>query len=189
MMIHLIRHGKTEANEKRLYCGVTDIPLSPAGITELLELKELNIFPEHADAFFTSNLSRTVQTLELLYDSALYTAICQLAEFNFGNFEMKSYDQLKHRDDYQAWIMDETGLAHCPNGENKQQFTERVVRGYHLLARVAKRENNIVAVTHGGVITCIMGHLFPGIRNFYEWQPAPGRGYSLNVATNTWREV
>ena len=28
MKIYLIRHGKTEANERRLYCGSTDIALS-----------------------------------------------------------------------------------------------------------------------------------------------------------------
>ena len=26
MTIYLIRHGKTEANEKHLYCGSTDLP-------------------------------------------------------------------------------------------------------------------------------------------------------------------
>ena len=28
MTIYLIRHGKTEANEKHLYCGSTDLSLS-----------------------------------------------------------------------------------------------------------------------------------------------------------------
>ena len=31
MRILLLRHGITEANEKHLYCGSTDLPLSPAG--------------------------------------------------------------------------------------------------------------------------------------------------------------
>ena len=35
MTIYLIRHGKTEANEKHLYCGSTDLPLSEAGKAEL----------------------------------------------------------------------------------------------------------------------------------------------------------
>ena len=29
MRILLLRHGITEANEKHLYCGSTDLPLSP----------------------------------------------------------------------------------------------------------------------------------------------------------------
>ena len=35
MTIYLIRHGKTETNEKHLYCGSTDLPLSGAGKEEL----------------------------------------------------------------------------------------------------------------------------------------------------------
>ena len=31
MRILLLRHGITEANEKHLYCGSTDLPLSRAG--------------------------------------------------------------------------------------------------------------------------------------------------------------
>ena len=34
----LIRHGRTEANEKWLYCGSTDLSLSDAGREELLVL-------------------------------------------------------------------------------------------------------------------------------------------------------
>ena len=35
MIIYLIRHGKTRANEKHLYCGSTDLSLSDAGKEEL----------------------------------------------------------------------------------------------------------------------------------------------------------
>ena len=38
MRIYLIRHGKTEANERRLYCGSTDLPLSRQGAAELAQL-------------------------------------------------------------------------------------------------------------------------------------------------------
>ena len=38
MTVYLIRHGKTEANEKRLYCGSTDLPLSEKGREELNRL-------------------------------------------------------------------------------------------------------------------------------------------------------
>ena len=35
MIIYLIRHGRTEANEKWLYCGSTDLSLSEKGREEL----------------------------------------------------------------------------------------------------------------------------------------------------------
>ena len=39
--IYLIRHGSTEANERHLYCGASDLPLSERGRRELEVLKPL----------------------------------------------------------------------------------------------------------------------------------------------------
>ena len=39
MTIYLIRHGKTKANERRLYCGSTDLPLSLVGREELSRIR------------------------------------------------------------------------------------------------------------------------------------------------------
>ena len=36
--IYLIRHGRTEANEKHFYCGSTDLPLTEAGRASLREM-------------------------------------------------------------------------------------------------------------------------------------------------------
>ena len=38
MTIYLIRHGRTEANDRHLYCGSTDLPLSREGAEELRTL-------------------------------------------------------------------------------------------------------------------------------------------------------
>ena len=185
MEIHLIRHGKTTANEQKLYCGATDLPLSDNGIAELMYLNEQGIYPNSADCYFTSGLLRTDQTLHLLYGSVQRETLPQLMEYNFGEFEMKSYETLKAQADYQAWIMDESGQVFCPNGDNKQHFTRRVIAGYKMLFTYAHEHGkSALAVVHGGVIVCIMEHLFPNTRNFYEWQPNPGRGYTLTYTTD-----
>jgi alpha-ribazole phosphatase len=177
--IHLIRHGKTIANEKNLYCGQTDLPLSESGTAELTALKEQGLYPKHADLYFTSGLLRTEQTLDLLHNDVHRDALPQLAEFHFGEFEMKSYEELKEQIDYQTWITDETGLVACPGGECKQKFTSRVLEGLKMITQSARKGKDLVVVCHGGTITCIMEHLYPNSRNFYEWQPNPGRGYTL----------
>ena len=64
--IHLIRHGRTQANEEGLYVGRTDLPLSPGGLNALLALREGGGYPT-AGRFFTSPLTRCRQTLEVLY--------------------------------------------------------------------------------------------------------------------------
>ena len=189
MEIHLIRHGKTMANEQKLYCGQTDLPLSEAGREELISLKNQGAYPPPAEMFFTSGLIRTEQTIDILYGNVGRTAVPEIAEYHFGLFEMKSYDELKDRGDYQAWIADETGGVPCPSGESKQQFRKRVIEGYaHILDKLLRTEYNSAFVScHGGTIACIMEHLIPGKHNFYEWQPQPGRGYTLSYLSGRFR--
>lgn len=179
MEIHLIRHGRTLANEKKLYCGQTDLPLSESGIEEIMVLKDLGIYPA-ADRFFTSGLLRTEQTIDIIYGDVHRNAIPYIAEYKFGSFEMKSYEELKDREDYQAWITDETGDYQCPRGESKKQFEKRVTEGFTRILNIINFENcSAVAACHGGVVACIMEYLYPNAQNFYEWQPEPGHGYTL----------
>lgn len=178
--IHLIRHGKTIANKKRLYCGRTDLPLSEAGATELIRLKNRGIYPA-AGLFFTSGLLRTGQTMDMIYGKVSRKAVPDMAEYAFGLFEMKSHEELGERPDYQAWITDSSGDVPCPNGESRNQFTGRVTAGYRRLAEeIAKAgARSAVVVCHGGVVACVMQSLFPNESSFYEWQPEPGRGYTI----------
>ena len=177
MEIHLIRHGQTLANEKRLYCGQTDLPLSESGAKEIAALKTQGIYP-NAELFFTSGLLRTDQTLDIIHSGAKREAVPDIAEFKFGAFEQKSYEQLKEGQDYQAWITDESGDFQCPGGESKNQFKKRVIEGFEYIADKS-RQHKAIVVCHGGTIAVIMEYLYPNAQNFYEWQPKPGRGYTL----------
>ena len=177
MEITLIRHGKTLANEQRLYCGATDLPLSESGAEEIALLKSQGIYPP-ADIFFTSGLLRCEQTLDIIYGEVQRQAIPGIAEFKFGVFEMKSYEELKEQDDYQAWITDETGGFQCPCGESKRQFEKRVIDGFNEILKQTGDCSAFVSC-HGGTIVTVMEYLFPNTQNFYEWQPKPGRGYTL----------
>jgi len=182
MEIHFIRHGKTLANEKKLYCGSTDLPLSEIGRSEINELKGQGIYPA-ADIFFTSGLLRTKQTFEIIYTGAENIIIPEIAEFNFGIFEMKSYDDLKENADYLAWINDTTGNVLCPGGDSRNLFERRVMDGFDKIINQTRTSSMVIC--HGGVIVTVMEKLFPGERNFYEWQPEPGRGYVLDARGKT----
>jgi len=186
MNIHLIRHGKTVANVQKLYCGATDLPLSETGSCEIADLRDQNIYPVLGDGclYFTSGMLRTDQTLGLIFGQAPRKALPKMAEISFGEFEMKSYELLKSQDDYQEWIMDKTGDVACPGGESKNIFLRRVLDEYAMLENYAKQGNDVLLVCHGGVIASIMEHLFPNTLHFYEWQPAPGRGYTVVYGDN-----
>lgn len=175
MTIVLLRHGKTEANEKKLYCGKTDIPLSSAGVRELIQLQSKIYYPElPAAKYYHSGLTRAVGTMAILYPNQIGEELSSLREYDFGDFEMHSYDELKESHDYQAWITGDDGF--CPNGEGKLEFRERILRGFDEL--IQKGQNAIV-ITHGGVIANIMGELFNSKKGFYEWQPDFGYGYEV----------
>ena len=187
MTVSFIRHGKTIANEKRLYCGHTDLDLSDAGKTELYKLKDIITYPT-GEVFATSGLKRAVSTLHVLYGEVESIKIPELMEYNFGDFEMKSHEELEYEQSYIDWIESEN--TRCPNGESRLEFYERVYTGLNKLKTISK---TVVCICHGGVIAVLMEALFPGKKGFYEWQPQFGRGYTVsfgvNIDNNTWRLV
>ncbi len=173
-MIYLIRHGKTQANEKHLYCGSTDLSLSKAGRTELLELH----YEIENASFVTSGVKRTEETLQLLFGDVPHGQNPAFREVDFGSFEMLGYEELKNDPDYVRWITGDNDANIPPNGESGKQMKERVLIAF------AQVEDNTVIITHGGVIAAIMEHLFRSEgKNRYQWQPQPGHGYQINGNT------
>lgn len=171
---YLIRHGCTEANEKRLYCGSTDLPLSKAGIESLKKIKYC--VPQDC-IFMTSGMRRTEQTLRYLFGEVPFKVDERFREVDFGVFEMKSYEQLKEREDYQKWISGDNEKNIPPGGESGFQMRRRVLEG---LKDLKKEPKDVVLITHGGVIAAMMSCLFEQEnKNRYQWQPRPGHGYVI----------
>lgn len=173
--LYLIRHGRTEANEKWLYCGSTDLCLSKSGEESLREIGY--DLPEDC-IYLTSGMKRTEQTLQILFGAVEHTIDKRFKEVDFGIFEMKSYESLKDDMQYQAWISGDNEKNIPPNGESGEQMKKRVLEG---LLELQKETKPIVLVAHGGVIVAIMEHLFPNEnKNRYLWQPRPGHGYLIS---------
>ncbi len=62
----------------------------------LKELVAEHIYPEaEGSDFYTTGLIRTEQTLTLIYGEKEHSVIEELREMNFGQFEMKSYQEPK----------------------------------------------------------------------------------------------
>ena len=171
MTIYLIRHGKTEANEKHLYCGSTDLPLSAAGRQELQNIR----YDIKNVRFLTSGMKRTDETLHILFGDMPYETDPRFREVDFGIFEMHSYDQLKATPEYQAWLAGDNEANIPPQGESGVQMRTRVMQAF------SEIKENTCIITHGGVIASIMEHLFPDEgKNRYQWQPKPGGGYAVS---------
>ena len=178
--LYLLRHSLNAANEANIYCGSTDLPLSPAGRALALSLRDSRPLPQ-ADVYFTSGMLRANETLYLLTGHAPDIVIPDLREMDFGAFEMHAYDELKRDPDYIRWIADETGDVSCPGGECAAAFRERALRGGEALLAVAA--DTAMCVCHGGAISTLMHAWFPAEpRHYYQWQPGPCRGYRIALA-------
>ncbi len=188
MRLLLIRHGLTEANERHLYCGSTDLPLSPGGRLALEERrKKGDVMPIDGLRVLTSGARRCEETLFALYGPVPHKREPGFREMDFGDFEMRSYEELRRDPSYIAWITGDNEKNTAPGGESGEIMRARVLEA---LERVIAEGRPTLIVTHGGVIAAVMDHLFPGEgRNRYQWQPAPGRGYDVDTDHLAYREI
>ena len=184
----LIRHGLTEGNVRRWYYGALDLPLCEAGKTALRAAAAAGLYPPAGAAkILTSGLLRTEQTLELLYGSVPHTRAAALREVDFGVFEGKSYDELKDRPEYEAWLAGDWFQNVPPGGESFAQAEARILGA---LSRMLAQPEEILAVVHGGTILTVMQALFPEEKkSAYDWQPKPGGGYQIDLAAHSYRRI
>ena len=174
MSIYLIRHGRTEANEKWLYCGSTDLSLSEAGREELsgIHYEVGNV------RFLTSGMKRANETLKILFGDVPFAEDPRFREVDFGIFEMRSYYEIQDTPEFQAWITGDNETNVPPGGESGAQMKQRVLEAFSDI-----REGTVL-ICHGGVIAALMEHLFPEEhKSRYDWQPKNGRGYCLKDGT------
>ena len=171
MKIYLIRHGNTEANEKHLYCGSTDLSLSEEGKAQLHHIR----YEIQNVRFVTSGMKRTDETLRILFGDVCYEVDPRFREIDFGIFEMYSYEELKAMPEYQAWLTGDNEANIPPEGESGLRMKARVLEAFEQI------QEDTCIITHGGVIAAIMEHLFPEEgKNRYQWQPEPGAGYCIS---------
>jgi alpha-ribazole phosphatase len=184
--IYLLRHGMTEANEKGQYIGSTDVPLCEEGEKNLLELAETFTYPV-AELFYSSPLQRCVKTLEMLYPQANIELVPKLAECNFGDYEGKTFDELKDLEGYKSWIAG-SGHESPPNGENGTEFQARCCAGFAEIVEILLRsgKQNAVVMAHGGTIMAILSTFGYPRKQFYDWMSNNGKGYEVVITPQMW---
>ena len=133
MKVLLLRHGKTKGNEEHRYIGRTEEGLSELGKKELLRKKEHwekkkdgirqtgETMLHKGDIVFVSPMGRCIETVEILFPSAIMYKEERLKEIDFGLFENKNYQELNGQKEYQAWI-DSGGRLDFPDGVPFAEF-------------------------------------------------------------------
>lgn len=164
--VHLIRHAPTESNVKRRYLGWTDEPIVDAASLAPMDRMVRDVIG--------SDLKRCQQTAKGYFPNAVFHGIRAFREMDFGDFECKSYEELKDISVYRDWI-DRPFDVQPPNGESFQVFQERVLEGFRSLQFIS----NQYFVLHGGVIRLLLMAYAPEEKEFWDWQVPHGMRFSL----------
>lgn len=181
MELVLIRHFQTPGNGKGQYIGSTDEPLDrgriPCPVPEYPSIDKLAISP----------MMRCKQTAELIYPGMEGTVYPLLRELDFGEYERRTYEELKQEPAYQRWI-DSGGLGAFPGGEDRAAFQKRCMQGMEEVASdaIGQKCKRVAAVVHGGTIMAVMSAYSPGKESFYHWQVKNGGGYLVEIQEEEW---
>jgi alpha-ribazole phosphatase len=140
-ILHLIRHAPTAGNKKKRYIGWTDEPVMPFKASGFPEITEV----------WGSDLQRCRQTADIIFPNAVYHADPNWRECHFGEWEKKTYEQLKQVEEYRQWIDDPFGCT-PPGGESLNALSRRVEQA----VRGLPGGNRFTILTHGGPIRYLM---------------------------------
>lgn len=174
----LIRHGATYSNTLKRYLGATDEPLLKNSILTLQQ----KTYPP-IDILYRSPMKRCKQTAEIIYQDMTSIILEDLKECNFGDFELKNYQELSTNQDYQKWMIT-MELKTFPNGENLEDYKNRILKVIYKILKDNKNQNTSIGfIVHGGTIMNIMKHLSPQKTNIYDWSVKNGCGYIVTLDT------
>ena len=183
-LIHLMRHGLTQANIDGKYVGVTDVPLSQKGLKQLDSFKSKYDY-KNPQLIFSSPLTRCRQTVERIFGNTDMIIVEGLKECNMGIFEGKTNEELKGNKLFEDWLK---SSATPPRGESNQDFAHRVCNAFNdtirEILKTGKTESLIC--THGGVIMTLLGTYAIPKRNLIEWMANNGRGFTIRVTPGIW---
>jgi len=142
-IVFLARHGGTAWSVSHQHTGTTDLPLTPAGELEAIQLGGRLRGMAFA-AIFTSPLQRAVRTCELAGFGSAARIDPDLREWNYGEYEGRTTAEI--RAERPGW---EIFLDGCPGGESPEQVGERADR---LVQRVRAIGGDVLLFSSGHLL-------------------------------------
>lgn len=165
MRIFLVRHGKDDGNYRG---GWSSMPLTEEGINQVKKLAEfLNTQKDYynIEKIISSDLERARQTTNIINEklnvNVEFTE--RLREMNNGKIAgmlNKDVEKIYPGLYYNTLRMDER----YPGGESPIEFHDRIIKDFKDIVKENKNHNNIMIVTHSGVINIIYRYI-----NNMEW--------------------
>lgn len=154
-MIYLVRHGK---DDETVRGGWSDHPLTEEGIRQAEVLAEQVVSNLEIKKIYSSDLQRAMQTAQILAEKSLLPVVSlpQFREANNGELAGMKHTTALER--YPNLFWNQMQWEQCyPGGESPKQFYERVYAAWEDFSqKILAKNENVLLVTHGGVIQVIL---------------------------------
>jgi probable phosphoglycerate mutase len=166
--VYLIRHGETEWSRNGRHTGVSDLPLTEHGRQQARLLRP-ELITRKFNLVLTSPLQRARETCELAELAERAEVDPDLMEWNYGNYEGLTSDQIHV--DHPAWtIFNDGGGA---GGETPEQVGVRVDR---VIERVRAVKGDSALFAHGHILRVLAAR-------WLGLPPSAGAHFLLDTAT------
>lgn len=187
--IYLFRHGLTKGNLNAQYIGHTDLPLTTDSISSLRNIKAHEHYPR-VDAVFSSPLKRCADSAKIMFPENNVLVIDDFIEYNFGEFEGLTAEELKDNEDFKNWMHGDIH-ASTPFGESNAQFAQRICAAFEKVIDgcVKTGTENIAIVGHAGVLMTILSCYALPEAPMAHWQMDAGYGYKLRLTPSLWMQA
>ncbi|HIP40411.1 MAG TPA: histidine phosphatase family protein [Desulfocapsa sulfexigens] len=160
-ILALLRHGKTEWNEKKLIQGRQDSPLSLSGKKQV---HEWGVFLQDCtiDRIIASDLGRVQETVSILQKYNNQVPViwkAALREQSWGQWEGKTFHQLEIEQPEKLAAQVKAGWDFCPpEGESRKEVLQRVLPVIQEVVEQFPGEQ-ILIVSHEGIVKSLIYHL------------------------------
>lgn len=157
MKLILIRHAESTWNRTNRVQGTRNPGLSDKGIKQA-QLLAHQFNKMRFDAVYSSHLRRAYETAKILTNFQIST-LEDLQEIKLGVWEGKTIQQVnkEYKEIYRQWYKEPLKVK-IPGGETLLEFKDRVVCIFDKI-KAQHPNQEVLVVTHGGVITVYLAHL------------------------------
>lgn len=187
--IHLIRHGLAKGAIEGRYIGHTDVSLTEEGRKQLEEMRDDYGYPI-VGAVLSSPLKRCIQTANVIYPDAQPLVFEDLIEYDFGEFEGQTAEELQSDPAFGEWLRG-GGESAPPYGEINEDFSIRVQNCFAMIVDglLQTGVDSSAIITHGGVMMAILSAFGLPERPMTDWVCPNGCGYTLRITPSVWMQA
>ena len=173
----MVRHAKTDYNEKGLVQGMTDIPLNKEGIMQAINVKE-KLKDIKFDLCFSSPLKRTLKTAKIIVGDDFPIITDELLiERNMGSYEGGSFKEYQKRDF--------CNINKNSNLNGVEPVRDIMKRAKIFLDNLKEKypDKTILLVSHAATIRALHFNIlgYDDSTWFYAFKPENGEAYEYNL--------